>query len=223
MGVFILSQGDAVTFLTRVVDLATQIFKSVTEGYQNKTLKEELKEEKENGKTDKAKSLGAMRGATNEFLEKIFEGKYENYRDPESGLEKRIFKVETGENGYPILKDKNEVEELITPLVGQALKSSGGDINKFYKEFGKRTKEFTEGQLTSLFRNHLIDSKDPKLADYAPTIQTEASIQNLFESIKRKVGAEYERKGTLKGLREKDIFGELKNKNRWRLTSNWQN
>ena len=212
MGVFILSQGvDPGLLLMRVVELFGNVVKMVTEGYQNKTLKDELKEEKENGKTGKAKSLGAMRETTNEFLEQNFEGKYEPYKDPESGIEKHIFKASTNDEGMPILKSGSEIEKAAKSLAQKALKNCKGDLSKFKKAFGDFAKEFTDGRLTSLFRNHLRDSKDPELAQYASSIQSDATIQNLFDAIKKKVEGINASKGSLRDVKSDDLFKDGRN------------
>lgn len=202
---------DGGTMLLKTLEFFLQIMKMVTDGYQNKTLKEELKEEKEKGKTAKAKACGAMREATNEFLEQNFKGKYENYKDPESGIEKRIFKADLDSKGMPIPKDEGKMKILVSQLAGEALKESKGDLTKFKQIFGQKSQEFMNGQLTDMFRNQVRDSKDPELKEYAPSIQSDATIRNLFDAMMKKAEKWNEDHGDLKNAAAKDLLKDTRN------------
>lgn len=199
---------DGGTMMLKTLEFFLQIIKMVTDGYQNKTLKEELKEEKKNGKTAKAKACGAMREATNEFLEQNFQGKYENYKDPESGIEKRIFKADLNGEGMPIPKNEGNMKILVSQLADEALKKSKGDLTKFKKIFGQKSQEFIDGQLTDMFRNQLKDSKDPELKEYASSIRSDATVKNLFDAMTKKAEKWNKDHGSLKDAKAKDLFKE---------------
>ena len=202
---------DGGTMLLKTLEFFLQITKMVTDGYQNKTLKEELKEEKEKGKTAKAKACGAMREATNEFLKQNFQGKYENYKDPESGIEKRIFKADLDSEGIPIPKDEGKMKILVSQLADEALKESKGDFGEFKKIFGQKSQEFIGGQLTDMFRNQLRDSKDPELKEYASSIQSDATIRNLFDAMMKKAEKWNNDHGDLKSAAAKDLLKDTRN------------
>lgn len=203
---------DGGTMLLKSLEFFLQITKMVIDGYQNKTLKEELKEEKKNGKTAKAKACGAMREATNEFLEQNFKGKYETYKDPDTGTEKRIFRAETDAAGMPIPKDGEKMKLLVSNLVNEALEESKGDIGKFKEKFGQKSKEFINGQMTDMFRNQLKDSKDPELKEYASSIQSDATIQNLFDAVTKKAEKLHKQEGSLKNVKAEHLLNEFKNR-----------
>ena len=201
---------DGGTMLLKTLEFFLQIMKMVTDGYQNKTLKEELKEEKEKGKTAKAKACGAMREATNEFLKQNFQGKYENYKDPESGIEKRIFKADLDSKGMPIPKDEGKMKILVSQLADEALKESKGDITKFKKIFGQKSEKFIDGQMTDMFRNQLKDSKDPELAEYASSIRSDATVKNFFDAMTKRAENWNAEHGNLKGATGKNLLEDTR-------------
>ena len=205
-----MSQADGGTMMLKTLEFFLQIIKMVTDGYQNKTLKEELKEEKKNGKTAKAKACGAMREATNEFLEQNFKGKYETYKDPDTGTEKRIFRAETDGDGMPIPKDGEKMKLLVSQLADEALKESKGDITKFKKIFGQKSKKFIDGQMTDMFKNQLKDSKDPELAEYASSIRSDATVKNLFDAMTKRAENWNAEHGDLKDATGKNLLEDTR-------------
>ena len=152
-----------------------------------------------------------MREATNEFLEQNFKGHYENYKDPDSGIEKRIFKADVDNDGMPIPMDNGKMKMLVSQLAGEALEESKGDSVKFKEIFGQKSEEFAKKGLTDMFRNQLKDSKDPELKEYASSIQSDATIQNLFDAIKQKAEKWNTENGDLTNAKAKDLLEDTRN------------